>query len=169
MAVRDYTARILDKRAKQTSFDSLDYTPIAIPAGAVLPETTQQTMARMMLSSGMISLDDYHKMIGVVYDGDFAAEQETFGDDEEFGSFRERLKQSSFAEYEDDSHDDGQGLRLAPTTGDSGAVSNSSSAAVGADSSDIGETRQVGSQNQSTSGAQANVSSQQSAESEGSN
>ena len=110
MAVRDYTARILDKRAKQTSFDSLDYTPIAIPAGAVLPETTQQTMARMMLSSGMISLDDYHKMIGVIFDGDFKDTDEDFSDFSD--SFREQFRQSDFAQYEEFGDVDNSGLRL---------------------------------------------------------
>lgn len=130
MAVRDYTARILDKRAKQTSFDSLDYTPIAIPAGAVLPETTQQTMARMMLSSGMINLDDYYKMIGVVFDGDYAAEQEDFGDETEFGSFRERFRQSTFAEYEDDFSYDNQ-RRMAPEQGNSDVNKGSDDTSVG--------------------------------------
>ena len=112
MAVRDYTARILDKRAKQTSFDSLDYTPIAVPAGAALPETTQQTMARMMLSSGMISLDDYQKMIGVTFDGDFKDSDEDFSDFSD--SFREQFRQSDFAEYEESRELDNSGLRLEP-------------------------------------------------------
>ena len=110
MAVRDYTARILDKRAKQTSFDDLDFTPIVVPAGAVLPETTQQTMARMMLSSGMINLDDYHKMIGVVYDGDFKDTDEDFSDFSD--SFREQFRQSDFAQYEESRELDNSGLRL---------------------------------------------------------
>lgn len=100
MAVKDYTARIMDKRAKIPSYDNLDYTPLAIPVGMQLPETSNQTMARMMLSSGMISLDDYHKMIGVVYDGDYNEESEHFTD--EFEDRTDRFQQSRFAQYEDD-------------------------------------------------------------------
>lgn len=98
MAIRDYTARIEAKRIKDSSYDALDYTPIAVPAGATLPETTQQTMARMMLNSGMINLDDYHKMIGVTYDGDYKDADEDFRD---FGEREDRWKQSAFAEYEE--------------------------------------------------------------------
>ena len=127
MAIRDYTARILDKRSKQPSFDSLSYVPIAIPAGSKLPETTQQTMARMMLSSGMISVDDYQKMIGVIFDGDYGVEDEDFGDFGDDGT--DRFRQSSFAEYEDYS-DYNQEVRLDTKEGGAAAISNDSSAPV---------------------------------------
>ena len=113
---KDYTARILEARSKQASFDDLDYTPLSIPVGAVLPETSQQTMARMMLSSGMISLDDYQKMIGVVFDGEYDGERETFGD---FGEDeRDFFEQSSLAKYEDDFYNDSSSERMeAPQAG----------------------------------------------------
>lgn len=107
---KDYTARILESRIKQTSFDDLDYTPLSIPTGAVLPETSQQTMARMMLSSGMISLDDYQKMIGVVFDGEYDNERETFGDFGENES--DYFEQSSLAQYEDDFYHDSSSERV---------------------------------------------------------
>ena len=136
MAVRDYTARILDKRAKQASFDNLDYTPIAIPAGAALPETTQQTMARMMLSSGMISLDDYHKMIGVTFDGDFKDTDEDFSDFSD--SFREQFRQSDFAQYEESGELDYSGLRMESEPRGSNEISaDGAQIAAGADASSV--------------------------------
>lgn len=145
MAIRDYTARILEKRAKQTSFDDLDFTPIAIPAGAALPETTQQTMARMMLSSGMINLDDYHKMIGVVYDGDFRDTDEDFSDFSD--SFREQFRQSDFAEYEEFGDVDNSGLRLESESRSSNEIpADGARAAAGADAVSVekGQTETKG-------------------------
>lgn len=42
--------------------------PLVVPSGCVVPETANQTMARLMLNSGLISQDDYNKMLGVRYD-----------------------------------------------------------------------------------------------------
>lgn len=134
---KDYTARILEARSKQTSFDDLDYTPLSVPAGAVLPETSQQTMARMMLSSGMISLDDYQKMIGVVFDGDYDNERETFGD---FGQDeRDFFEQSSLAQYEDDFYNDSSSERMeAPQT----SVTEIPVSSSGSDTGDSGTSAQ---------------------------
>lgn len=137
MAVKDYTARIESARIKAKSYDNLDYTPIAVPAGATIPETTQQTMARMMLSSGMISLDDYHKMIGVSYDGDYSNESEDFRD---FGEREDRWKQSAFAEYEDDLEYNIDG-RLETKQESSPVLSNTETAS---DTSNAGNTGATG-------------------------
>lgn len=134
---KDYTARILESRIKQASFDDLDYTPLSIPAGAVLPETSQQTMARMMLSSGMISLDDYQKMIGVVFDGEYDNERETFGDFGEYES--DYFEQSSLAQYEDDFYHDSSSERLEAPKGSVAEVPVSSS---DSDSGDSGASTQ---------------------------
>lgn len=58
---------IKEKRNGRQHFSS---PPLVIPVGAVAPETANQTMARLMLSSGVISRDDYEKMLGVRYDID---------------------------------------------------------------------------------------------------
>lgn len=108
---KDFTAKILEARANVKTCDDLDLTPLFVPTGFQVPETSQQTMARLMLNSGMISLDDYHNMIGVCYDGDFTRDTEQFRD---FEDWEDDFKQSSFAEYEDDSQYDNP-TRLAPS------------------------------------------------------
>lgn len=105
---KDFTAKILEARANVKTCDNLDLTPLFVPTGFQVPETSQQTMARLMLNSGMISLDDYHNMIGVCYDGDYTRDTERFRD---FEDWEDDFKQSSFAEYEDDSeYDNPRGL-----------------------------------------------------------
>lgn len=42
--------------------------PLVVPSGCVVPETANQTMARLMLNSGLITQDDYNKMLGVRFD-----------------------------------------------------------------------------------------------------
>lgn len=96
----DYTAKLFKEREKMDFSDTLDYTPIAIPTGCKVPETSKMTIARIMLQSGVISHDDFHKMIGVEYDGEFGTEgatPETFGD---FEQWEDEFKQSEFARYE---------------------------------------------------------------------
>lgn len=110
---KDFTAKLLEARSNVKTCDNLDLTPLFIPTGFQVPETSQQTMARLMLNSGMISLDDYHNMIGVFYDGDFTRDSEQFRD---FEAWEDDFKQSAFAEYEDDSqHDNSAGLVTADT------------------------------------------------------
>lgn len=96
---KDFTVKILEARANVKTCDNLDSTPLFVPTGFQVPETSQQTMARLMLNSGMISLDDYHNMIGVCYDGDFTRDTEQFRD---FEDWEDDFKLSQFAEYEDD-------------------------------------------------------------------
>lgn len=116
---KDFTAKILEARANVKTSDQLDYTPLFIPTGFKVPETSQQTMARLMLSAGMISHDDYLNMIGVVFDGDFEGDTEQFRD---FEDWEDDFKQSQFAEYEHDSeYDNASGL--APTNTHSEALS----------------------------------------------
>lgn len=110
---KDFTAKILEARANVKTCDDLDLTPLFVPTGFQVPETSQQTMARLMLNSGMISLDDYHNMIGVCYDGDYSRDTEQFRD---FEDWEDAFKQSQFAEYEDDSqYDNPTGLASADT------------------------------------------------------
>ncbi len=52
---------IKEKRNGRQHFSS---PPLVIPVGATTPETANQTMARLMLASGVISRDDYEKMLG---------------------------------------------------------------------------------------------------------
>lgn len=111
---KDFTAKILEARANVKTCDDLDLTPLFVPTGFQVPETSQQTMARLMLNSGMISLDDYHNMIGVCYDGDFTRDTEQFRD---FEDWEDDFKLSQFAEYEDDSqYDNPAGLAPSDTS-----------------------------------------------------
>lgn len=98
MKIRDYSAAIEAERVKSNTCDNLDYTPLFVPTDCELPETSHQAIAKIMLSSGVISQDDYNKMIGVTYDGDYNEETEDF----DFEQWEDDFKQSAFARYEDD-------------------------------------------------------------------
>lgn len=97
MKIRDFSAAIEAERVKANTCDNLDYTPLFVPTDCELPETSQQAISRIMLQSGIISRDDYNKMIGVVYDGDFNETNENF----DFETWEDDFKQSAFARYED--------------------------------------------------------------------
>lgn len=123
---KDFTAKILEARANVKTCDQLDYTPMFVPTGFQVPETSQQTMARMMLASGMISYDDYLNMIGVKFDGDYSTDTEQFTD---FEDWEDDFKQSQFAEYEDNrQYDHASGL--APSGSHSEALSAGSAIRV---------------------------------------
>lgn len=108
---KDFTAKILEARANVKTCDDLDLTPLFVPTGFQVPETSQQTMARLMLKAGMISLDDYQNMIGVCYDGDYTRDSEQFRD---FEAWEDDFTLSKFAEYEDDiEYDNPTGLASA--------------------------------------------------------
>lgn len=111
---KDFTAKILEARADVKTCDNLDLTPLFVPTGFQVPETSQQTMARLMLNSGMISLDDYHNMIGVCFDGDYTRDTEQFRD---FEDWEDDFKLSQFAEYEDDSEYDNPAGVVTSNTG----------------------------------------------------
>lgn len=120
MKIRDYSAVIEAERVKANTCDNLDYTPLFIPTDCELPETSHQAIARIMLSSGVISKDDYEKMIGVTYDGEFNTESEDFN----FEEWEDDFKQSAFAQYEDYINTDNEQTRLEPESRVSEKVSD---------------------------------------------
>lgn len=85
---------IREKRSGKQHFSS---PPLVVPVGAVVPETANQTMARLMLNSGVISRDDYEKMLGVRYDID-NEEGVDFG--ENFEDYEDDYELSVWSEYE---------------------------------------------------------------------
>lgn len=70
-----------------------------VPVDCQIPETPKTIMARTMLQSGLITRDDYDKMLGVEFDSRSESE-EVFSDDD-FDDFDDDFKVSSFAEYEE--------------------------------------------------------------------
>lgn len=71
-----------------------------VPSGMIVPETAKNAMARQLYQAGIISRDDFDKMLGVVYDIDDIA-QERF-DDEAFSALHEEFELSKLSEYYDD-------------------------------------------------------------------
>lgn len=70
-----------------------------IPVDCQVPETSKEIMARTMLASGLITKDEYEKMLGVAYDVDVQKDSdEDYFDDETFDDF----VMSPFAGYEDE-------------------------------------------------------------------
>lgn len=71
-----------------------------IPVDCQVPETSKEIMARTMLASGLITKDEYEKMLGVAYDIDVQkdSDEDYFDDDAPFDEF----SMSYFAGYEDD-------------------------------------------------------------------
>lgn len=86
----EYSLRMIEK-AKDISKEVLDYTPLVIPLSDKVPETTQTAISRILLQSGQISLDQYHKMHGVVYEYDDDGDDDDFYDDfeDEFEIFKQ--------------------------------------------------------------------------------
>lgn len=85
---------IKEKRNGRQHFSS---PPLVVPVGAVVPETASQTMARLMLNSGVISRDDYEKMLGVRYDID--NDEGVVYEDEAY-DYEDDFKLSEWSEYE---------------------------------------------------------------------
>ena len=129
---------IKEKRNGRQHFSS---SPLVIPVGAVVPETANQTMARLMLTSGVISRDDYEKMLGVRYDID-NDEGVNYGKDfEDYEDYEDDFKLSVWAEYERSITDD-----FDSSVGD--VVSDAErSADIGLSASDIKEKDTVASAN----------------------
>lgn len=73
-----------------------------VPAGCVTPQTAKDTMARQLYQAGIISRDDYEKMLGVVYDDNIENVNDERFDDEAFSTFDDEFKMSELAEYYDD-------------------------------------------------------------------
>lgn len=86
---------IKEKRDAGQHFSS---PPLVVPVGATTPETANQTMARLMLSSGVISRDDYERMLGVRYDID--NDEGVKFDDEDYEDYKDDYELSRWAEYE---------------------------------------------------------------------
>ena len=86
---------IKEKRNGRQHFSS---PPLVIPVGASAPETANQTMARLMLKSGVISRDDYEKMLGVRYDID--NDEGVNFDEEDYGDYKDDYELSVWSEYE---------------------------------------------------------------------
>lgn len=72
---------------------------VFIPVDCQIPDTPKTIMARTMLQSGLISRDDYDKMLGVEFDTRSEAE-ESFDDDDDFADYNDDYVISSFSEYE---------------------------------------------------------------------
>lgn len=85
---------IKEKRNGRQHFSS---PPLVIPVGATTPETANQTMARLMLASGVISRDDYEKMLGVRYDID--NDEGVVYEDDAY-DYEDDFKLSEWSEYE---------------------------------------------------------------------
>lgn len=85
---------INSKRGKGQKFTS---PPLNIPVGAVAPETASQAMARLMLTSGVISRDDYEKMLGVRYDID--NDEGVVYEDDAY-DYEDDFRLSEWSEYE---------------------------------------------------------------------
>lgn len=94
------TKIIKNKRGKGQRFTS---PPLAVPVGAVVPETASQTMARLMLNSGVITRDDYEKMLGVRYD---IENDEGVNYGEDFEDYEDDFELSAWSEYEREIVDD---------------------------------------------------------------
>ena len=110
---------IKEKRNGRQHFSS---PPLVIPVGATTPETANQTMARLMLASGVISRDDYEKMLGVRYDID--NDEGVVYEDDAY-DYEDDFKLSEWSEYEreDIDSDDSAvnvGSRILGTTADIG-------------------------------------------------
>ena len=79
--------------------------PLVVPVGAVTPETASQTMARLMLNSGVITRDDYEKMLGVRYDVE--NDEGVKFDEEDYEDYKDDYELSVWSEYERENIDVG--------------------------------------------------------------
>ncbi|QIR82361.1 hypothetical protein [Chicken microvirus mg7_19] len=97
-----FSEKVLANKVKAGWTETLDTTPLFVPTGMQRPETSKQTMARLMLESGVISRDDYDKMLGVEFDtSDDGVLSFDFDDDFDVDFDAERFTQTSLAEYEE--------------------------------------------------------------------
>jgi len=106
-----------------------------VPSGMIVPETAKNSMARQLYQAGIITKDDYEKMLGVSYDID-DVKLERF-DDETFSAYEEEFKLSQLSEYYDDygeGEDEGRGNGNADGDSDrKEAVQSGNSALTGTD------------------------------------
>lgn len=71
-----------------------------VPVDCHLPETPKTIMARTMLQSGLITRDEYDKMLGVEFDT--RSESEEVFSDNDFDEYDDDYRVSAFAEYEEE-------------------------------------------------------------------
>lgn len=98
----------LIKKAQAYKGQCFKQSKMFVPAGCIVPQTAKDMMAKQLYQAGVITKDDYEKMLGVIYDGEFSREQEVFSD-EEFSKFEDEFKMSELAEYYDGPEDDDGG------------------------------------------------------------
>lgn len=108
----------LIKKAQSYKGQEFKQPRMFVPSGMIVPETAKNSMARQLYQAGIITKDDYEKMLGVSYDGDFKLNEEDFGD-EAFSAFREEFTLSQLSEYYDDygTEDDDKGRGNGDTNG----------------------------------------------------
>lgn len=94
----------LIKKAQAYKGQEFKQPKMFVPSGMIVPETAKNTMARQLYQAGVITKDDYEKMLGVVYDIDDVS-QEDF-DDETFSALHEEFELSKLSEYYDDYGDE---------------------------------------------------------------
>lgn len=83
-----------------------------VPVDCQVPETPKTIMARTMLQSGLITKDDYEKMLGVTFD--ITSEKEENFDN--FEDWEDDFKISQFAEYEREVEENVQKEKLESAT-----------------------------------------------------
>lgn len=94
----------LVKKAQAYKGQEFKQPKMFVPSGMIVPETAKNSMARQLYQAGIITKDDYEKMLGVVYDIDDIS-QERF-DDETFSALDEEFELSKLSEYYDDYGED---------------------------------------------------------------
>lgn len=94
----EYSVRQLDS-ARKLSAEKFSVVPKAVPIDMKIPETANQAIARILYNTGSLNQEQYFKVNGLVFDGDFKDEDEDFEDD---GFFEDdEFEQSSLSEYID--------------------------------------------------------------------
>lgn len=92
----------LIKKAQSYKGQEFKHPRMFVPSGMIVPETAKDVMAKQLYQAGIITKDDYEKMLGVVYDGNFEnIESEDFSD-EAFARYDDEFKLSDLSEYYDD-------------------------------------------------------------------
>ncbi len=96
----------LIKKAQAYKGQEFKQSRMFVPSGMTVPETAKNSMARQLYQAGIITKDDYEKMLGVAYDIDDLS-LERF-DDEAFSAWEEEFKLSQLSEYYDDYGENGE-------------------------------------------------------------
>lgn len=91
----------LIKKAQSYKGQEFKMPRMFVPSNMIVPQTAKDVMAKQLYQAGIITKDDYEKMLGVVYDGDFNDESEVFSD-EAFARYDDEFKLSDLSEYYDD-------------------------------------------------------------------